>query len=333
MHRTALALPLAALLGCSAASTDAPDTTSDDLTSTPACLGPSSALVLSNGLPYASARVNDVTSGMFLIDLATTRSTIDLSVFDIRPTATGCDSNQLGQSCTFDAFALFGDWGQVSLRTADHSDVHGSVREAGILGTDFLSVVALTLDYRRGRAYHAAESSFCTDTQLTAAGLVALDTSGYFGSDLSKLKPGVPNVPTVPVAIAGAEAVAQLDTGFDDSLVPFSVNVNEAFFDAVPAGTLIRAAGKDLTLSTCVGINEPVEAYTLASGSTFDVGTVGHFGNAVIFVKRTPAAARSCGGIGTWSEPAAQIGTSFFRDLGKVVFDPFGARVWAKPKR
>ena len=45
------------------------------------------------------------------------------------------------------------------------------------------------------------------------------------------------------------------------------------------------------------------------------------------FVKRTPPAARVCGGIGTWPQPAAQLGASFFAG-GSLVVDPFSARVW-----
>jgi hypothetical protein len=45
-------------------------------------------------------------------------------------------------------------------------------------------------------------------------------------------------------------------------------------------------------------------------------------------VKRTPAAALRCGGIGTWTAPAAQIATSFYVDAGVMVFDPFAERVW-----
>ena len=48
----------------------------------------------------------------------------------------------------------------------------------------------------------------------------------------------------------------------------------------------------------------------------------------MIFVKHTPQAAKVCGGIGTWTVPAAQIGTSFFIDAAAVVFDPPRHRVW-----
>ncbi len=93
----------------------------------------------------------------------------------------------------------------------------------------------------------------------------------------------VPNVPTVPVRVAGVTAVAQLDTGFADVRVPHSENVNAAFFDA------IRAKSPDSIVRD---------------------------------------AALRCGGIGTWTAPAAQVATSFYVDAGLLVFDPFAERVW-----
>ena len=46
-----------------------------------------------------------------------------------------------------------------------------------------------------------------------------------------------------------------------------------------------------------------------------------------VFVKRPPREALVCGGIGTWQQPAAQLGASFFAS-GMLIVDPFSARVW-----
>jgi hypothetical protein len=35
-----------------------------------------------------------------------------------------------------------------------------------------------------------------------------------------------------------------------------------------------------------------------------------------------------CGGIETWTVPAAQMGASFLVDAQAVVFDPISSRVW-----
>ena len=134
----------------------------------------------------------------------------------------------------------------------------------------------------------------------------------------------------------GVEAFAQLDTGFDDAVVHNSININTVYLNAILAqapGTLVRANGLDLTLSTCVGMPEPVTAWRIAPGHQLEFvasdGTVAHAApDAVLFAKNTPAAARVCGGIGTWTVSAAQVAASFFVDAEAVVFDPVRSMVW-----
>ncbi len=313
----------------------------------PACLGDARAVTLSGGLPYTQVRVGTAPSpyaGAFLIDFATTRSAIDLAAFTAPgPTASGCNPAMLGQSCTFADLDFFGSWGSVTLVTESLAPGH-----AGILGTDFLSENVITLDYRGLRVLSATKITICDDATLAASGFAKLSTTGYYANDLTKLRPAsdvdssapvgvqVPNVPTVPVKIAGVTAIAQLDTGFADTVVAHSVNINTAFFDAIQLASpaaLVRHAAADLTLSTCAGVSEPVEAYHLAAGSSFAMIDEGGAparaaADATIFVKRTPAAAKVCGGIGTWTSPAAQVAASFFVDAGALVFDPFASRVW-----
>ncbi|MBX3220093.1 MAG: hypothetical protein KF795_06200 [Labilithrix sp.] len=317
-----------------------------------ACLGDEAPITLAGGLPYVTVTVGEAPAydASFLVDYGTNASTIDLSKFaPPGPAATGCDPTRLGQLCGFARFDFFGPWGPVSLYTDAHG-AGGGVDQAGIVGTDFTSKVAVSLDYARAKARRASAATFCTPADFAAAGMAPLSTVGFFTNDVSKLRPlsdviagsapsiTVANVPTVPLRVAGVTAHAQLDTGFSDALVPFSVNVNEAFLDAVTAAAptaLVRAADKDLSLTTCAGVNEPVEAYALASGAAVElVGEDGEavraFPGATLFVKRTPPAARRCGGIGTWTVPAAQVAASFYAALGLVAFDPFGSRVWVK---
>jgi len=324
---------------------DAIDTKSDPLTSLAGCLGTSAALTISHQMPYTQVPVG-ASAGQFLIDFATTFSSIDLAAFSPRPATSGCDASKLGQSCTVDGFAFFSAPGPVTLVTEDFSGVTGTVRQAGIVGTDFTSLKIVTLSYGGGRIFASPSTGFCSDAALGAAGFGALPSTGFFSNDFGKLKPmsavdssatsgHVPNVPTVNVRVGGAGAVAQLDTGFDDALVPFSVNINGAFFSAIQSsdsGALVRDAAHDLTLSTClVGVSESVKAYTLASGRTLEFvdatgGTVRKYPGATLFVKSTSP--RACGGIGTWSIPAGQVAASFYVDLGAMLLDPYSSRVW-----
>jgi hypothetical protein len=320
-----------------------------------ACLGPSMALTLSGQMPYVDVPVGSE-SGYFVLDFATTFSSIDLTAFaPPGPTTTGCDTDAgvLYQECTVAGFAFFSPPSSVYLETESFSWLTGAVRQAGIIGTDFLSEDVFSLDYGALEVYAAPQSTVCTAAALGAAGFVPLTTAGFYVNDLSLLEPltdvetgapsnyTVPNVPTVPVAIAGVDAVAQLDTGFDDSVTPFSVNINQAFYNAVVAANpnaLVRDTSLDTTLTTCIsGVSEPVQGYRLASGVGFGfVQTSGavarSYPQAAIFEKLTPAAAATCGGIGPWTVPAAQVAASFYNDMKTLVFDPFGSLVWMPTK-
>lgn len=298
------------------------------------CHGEKQPLVISSQMPYALARVG-AAEGYFLLDFATTGSTIDPLGF-----AGGVVPRPVeGSADRFADFDFYGAWGTVRLDVQDHSGVAGRVRQAGILGTDFLALNAFTLDYEQGAVYRADAASFCSDEVLRAEGMKPLSTAGFYSSDLGRVQPGFPNVPTVPVRVGSASAVAQLDTGYDDALFRHSVNVNRPFFEAMQAAgvALVPAPEADLALSTCVpGLQETIRAYRAGPGATFDfVSTDGSAAysepNALFFVKDTPPAALRCGGIGTWSIPAAQVASSFYNEARRLVFEPFTSRVWMGP--
>lgn len=320
-----------------------------------ACLGERLPLTLIRDLPYAAIDVgagDDAASGAFLLDLATTGSAVDLNAFERAPIATGCDPSRLGQICRFADLQFFGSWGSVTLNTQDFRGLGGvGVPQAGILGTDFFSLLTLTFDYDSSEVRNAPRGTLCSDEVLGSAGFEALSSAGFYSNDLSTLRPlsdvddeagsgiTVANVPTVIIRAAGVNAFAQLDTGFDDSLVPNAINVNTAFFDAIVAAdpdALVRDAGNDLALSTCVvGVTENVTAWVLSTPMQW----VGSDGESVrestdvhVFVKNTPLAARRCAGIGTWSVPAAQIAASLHATLGQFVVDPFSSRVWIRAR-
>ncbi len=78
-------------------------------------------------------------------------------------------------------------------------------------------------------------------------------------------------------------------------------------------------------------MNEDVAAYKINGNAELiaDDGKPARAeAGAVLFVKHTPTAAKVCGGIGTWTVPAAQVGASFYKSAGAVVFDAVHTRVW-----
>ncbi|MFI5301954.1 MAG: hypothetical protein ACHREM_28015, partial [Polyangiales bacterium] len=328
----------------------ASDATSVD-GSTPSCLGDSYPITIAGQLPFVPVVIG-TSSARFLFDTATTYSSIDPSGFTPgAPTSTNCSlTPALGASCSYSELAFLGASPPASLVVESFGTI-GGVREGGILATDFTSLGVYTIDWTGSRAHVATSTSFCARSALLGLGWRPLSTAGFFSSSLASLRPlgdvqagatsgfTVPNVPTIPSKIAGVSAFTQIDTGFDDDVTHHSVNVNVAFYAAIVAadsGALVRDASLDLSLSTCAGVSEPVQAYTLASGRSFtlvadDGSTARSFSDAVIFVKQTPAAAKSCGGIGTWTVPAAQIGGSFAESLGIIAFDPYASVVWVAP--
>jgi hypothetical protein len=116
------------------------------------------------------------------------------------------------------------------------------------------------------------------------------------------------------------------------------MNINGALLRRLQAAGvgLIRDPSADLRLSSCVpGQGEAVLAYRLPDGMAVElVGTDGaavrRQAGVTLFLKDSPAPIRRCGGIGTWSEPAAQLGVSFVND-GSLVVDPFSQRLWFRP--
>jgi len=326
----------------------------------PACVGSAIPLNVAGERAYVSIELAGEldaapSRGDWVVDLGSTGSTIDFGAFgDAGPTPSICygDAASPGADCVFHHFDYFGEWGNVTLRTGDYRALATLTRQAGILGTDFLALHPTTLDYTRKKIYRADPKTFCTDAQLLGAGYTPLASQGFYTTDLSKLRPlsdvlddpdggtagfVVPNVPTVPVSVAGKSALAQLDTGYDDRLVRHSINVNQALFDLIETqgpDVLTRDIFADVYLTTCIpGYSEQVLAYRLGEGRTVDFiaegGSVARRETtAVVYLKKRSAKTLPCGGIGTWTVPAAQVGSSFFVDAQAVVFDPASSRVW-----
>jgi hypothetical protein len=323
-----------------------------------ACLGETRSLIVSSGMPYTPVRVQGRT-GFFVVDLGADGSAISPGTFlgGAGGTAGGGTGSGTGGSTaapvplpgSSDRFAgvdFFGPWAPLRLSVEDHSGIRGPLPQAGLIGTDLLNAHVITLDYANGLLRRATAESFCSDGELRRAGFLPLSSRDYYGTSSSALRcpaaprrGGCPNIPTIPLRIGSVGAVAQVDTGYADGLRPPSMNINRALLDRLKRTgiALIREPGADLTLSSCVrGKAERVLAYRLSAGQAVEL--LGSDGTALrrlpgvtLFLKDSPAAIQSCGGIGTWSEPAAQLGASFVND-GTLVVDPFSQRLWFRER-
>jgi hypothetical protein len=325
----------------------------------PPCVGTTIPMTLDGVRAFTDVSIGSLpeggyyAKGPFVLDFGSTGSTIDLNGFGDggAPTPVSCagDASAPGAFCTFQGFDFFGDWGSVYLVTGDYSVLFGSVRQAGIVATDFLSKNPVSLDFGKKEIHRSDVGKFCTDAELLGSGFRPLPADGFYATDTSKLRPlsevldnpdatagyVVPNVPTVPITLAGTSALAQLDTGYEDRLSRRSLNVNEALFALLnQKGVLARALSKDLYATTCVaGYSEWLEAFTIQSGQALEFINAG--GTTVrtdsveaVYLKHSTAMTYPCGGISTWTVPAAQVGASFFIDAQAIIIDPTTSRVW-----
>jgi hypothetical protein len=303
----------------------------------PICLGDTRSLIVSSGMPYTPIRVQGLT-GFFVLDLGADGSSISPTTFlgGQRPVPLP------GSVDRFAGFDFFGPWAPMRLSVQDQSGIQGPLRQAGLIGTDLIRDHVFTLDYANGLLHRASREAFCGDAQLRQAGFQALSSRDYFGQTVAELRcPAAPqtgtcpNIPTIPLRIGREQAVAQVDTGYDDGLHAPSLNINQALMDRLQANgaRLERLPEADLLLSSCVpGQQEQVRAYRLPAGGSVElVGSDGQavrrISGATLFLKHSPPAIQRCGGIGTWQKPAAQLGASFVND-GTLVVDPFSQRLW-----
>lgn len=292
-------------------------------------------LKLGSLMPYTTVKIGNY-DGYFLIDFGTTVSTIDLNGFN-----NGSPKPINNTQNKFENFDFFGSWGTVALNVQNHSNIQG-IKQAGILGTDFLSLNIFTLDYTNKIIFRSDKQNFCSDSCLIRKDFKAVSTAGYYSNDPKKLNNDcTSNIPTVPIKIGVVSAVAQIDPGYDDKLYRYSVNINQAYFDALIDANiiLIENPNANFVLTTCIAeLSENVKAYTLPEGVSFSIistdGTSILINSDInIFLKQIPLEAKKCGGIGTWQIPAAQIGASFLLDSKKVIFDPFNSKVWFSTKK
>lgn len=296
------------------------------------CLGSErEPLRIQRNAPYTEVEVEGAT-GLFLLDFASNGSSIDPTRLTEDRSS---ESRTLDEHHPFASFGFFGPWGEVSLQVTDSSHLSEDMEQAGIIGTDFLSRNVFTVDYEARSVHRATEEDFCNAQTLHNAGFTEILTSGRYTSE-PPLE-GRPNVAIAIVEVFGQRVEAHLDTGLSDDRSPLAVYINTAFRDALLAvgAPMEREPSADHTLSTCVtGVSESVEAFR-ASGEVLnwispEGESVRTFSDLQIFVKSAPLEAHACGGIGTSSEPEAQLGGSFFMDFGAIVFNPFDGSIWVR---
>ncbi len=251
-------------------------------------------------------------SGEFLLDYGATRSSLSADAFamsarSVRTAAISLPSFEKGD-----------------FRLARYDQpVQSGRRQLGVIGTDFLSL--LTAQFTGGAVFLGDRP--CDSKALSARGLVPVSQAGFFSSDLSTIRAGLPNVPVVYLRLGGVRAWAQIDTGYADTVYPRSVDINEALYDRLAASGIRLERLRDIGVWTCEGReSRPVYAVRdrVLRIENEQARPIVETESFALIVKP----ANGCGGIGAMSTPAAQLGASFLKLFGTIVFDPKSATIW-----
>jgi hypothetical protein len=258
----------------------------------------------------------DGVQGAFLLDTGATQSSLSADAF----------SSAAGSVRTASISLPSFERGDFRLARYDAPARSGSGR-LGVVGTDFLSL--LTAQFTRGAVYLGDKP--CDAKALCARGFIPVAETGFFSSDLSTISAGLANVPVVYLRLGEVRAWAQIDTGYADTVIPHSVDINEAFYDRLIASGVRLERAADIGVLTCDG-HESRRVYAVRDEA---LAIENERGEPIVetdsfhlIVKK----ANGCGGIGAMATPAAQLGASFLKLFGTIVFDPKSAIVWLDGK-
>jgi hypothetical protein len=262
--------------------------------------------------PYIKLSADGI-SGQFLLDYGATRSSLSASAF-------AASDGSVRNATTL--FLPGFEGGNFDLR---HFDVplQPAGGQLGVIGTDFLSLLSVQIT---GNAVFLGARP-CQPNALRSRGLIPIAQNGFFSSDRSMQDGGHPNVPVVFLHLGEVHTWAQIDTGYDDIVYTHSVDINEALYERLVTSGIRLEQFADISVSTCEG-RESRHVYT-AKGRSLVIET-----DEAKPIVRTETfhlilkAANRCGGIGTMTTPAAQLGASFLQFFGTVVFDPRSGTVW-----
>jgi len=311
-------------------------------------------MYIGNYMPYVNVYTikgnKDTLRGKFVVDFGTDRSVIDLNGFpgarmDAKPDRT--------YSLTIENGMYYSGPYIKQCNVQDCSSINANgIRQAGIIGTDILSQVIVTLDYDNSRLYIGWDSSkHCRPDSMIRKGFLPVSTKGFFSN-----RPQNPsNIPTVGVVIGdekvSAKALAQIDPGYSDrcslngnfeTYYTHIVNINKLYYDLLRKNGVGITADKTkyYTLGNMSG--KPDTLFQCSFSKRYIFNCIGTSGEAVIpygtdecnvFLKVNAPGGEIAGGITTLGFPAVQFGGSILMDCDQVSFDPFRSLVWFKSSR
>lgn len=286
--------------------------------------------------PYAMLEL-DGKRGPWLLDLGASATTVSSRIWQ---------ASSPGEPVRLSGFGALGQpAGPRPYAVAEGGpDRPGLGTPQGTIGTDILSTVTTEFHFESANDPHlVVRDPACDPPDARRDGFVRIAQDGFFGA-APRRHPNVPVVfieleeraieidrPRLAAPRRGGRTWAQLDTGYADTLWPYSVDINEAYLAQLKALAPTLARVGLVSVGGC-GREDSLREVYVAPGWRLDV--VGDdpaaripFNGFYFIVKPRRTA---CGGIGPMDEPAAQLGASFLRAFGTTILVPSRAELWIR---
>lgn len=221
----------------------------------------------------------------------------------------------------------------------------------GVLGTDVLRETTTEIRFGDGGDPQVIfRDPACDGAAPGREGLRRVDQTNVFGSRPETHTSRLPNVPVVRIELEERSTdrnrprlaaprrtrttLAQIDTGYADTVWPFTVDINEAFLAELKETVPSLAIAGLVQVSGC-GSEDSLREVYVAPGFRLNVvpdipqRPIPFDGFHFVLKPRTT----ECGGIGPMTVPAAQLGASFLRAFGTTLIRPAKAEIWIGPPR
>jgi hypothetical protein len=212
------------------------------------------------------------------------------------------------------------------------------------VGIDLLVMQDLEFHYEdpaKPRVIVSKYGGSCDAATLKKEGFQLIGQAGHWDSNVSKPPDGVYNGPVAYIELAdaakpdvrlGVAAWAQLDTGYEDDVRPYSIDMNDAMLAKLLAlDPPVTEVGK-INVTGCDGqIHErrifeaPGRLLRIEDETGKKLAEVSTF--TFILKNRN----ENCGGISGTNQPAAQLAASYLKLFRTTIFRGPAKEVWIKP--
>lgn len=231
----------------------------------------------------------------------------------------------------------------VTLRLRDRNLYLPDLRQQhGVIGIDLTERQNVELHYEAADKRYvlaSAPDAGCDTAQFKSKGFVKLGQAGHW-TRAAAASDGVSNGPGTYFALADEKGGmtktfwARIDTGYEDSLLTHSIDINKALLDALQASGAPLKEGPSIQVKGCDGLAHMRRTF-VAPGRTLRV--IGDGGEPAVqlttFNLLLKDRAEGCGGMSTSSEPVGQMGASFLNAFGATIFLGPTKEVWIRPAR